>query len=89
MSKRQERLNLLYDDETKLSKSEIAEMWFVYRVAKQYGCMGDVCDRIASFAVAKQEFTQMDYKESVPSNRSPYWIETIEVPRGFAEREVY
>jgi hypothetical protein len=89
MSKREKRLGLLYEDDIKYSKSEIAEMWFHYRVAKQYACMGDVCERIASFALTEQEFTQMDYKESVPSNRSPYWIETIEVPRGFAEREIY
>lgn len=89
MSKQSKRLSLLYEEEVRFSKEEIAEMWLTYRLAKQYACMGDVCDRIASFAVDKQEFTEMDYKESVPANRSPYWIETIEVPKGFAEREIY
>lgn len=89
MSKQSKRLSLLYEEEHKPTKKEIAEMWFTYRLAKQYACMGDLCDRIASFAVTEQEFTQMDYKESVPANRSPYWIETIEVPKGFAEREIY
>ena len=89
--KKSKRLSLLFDDGGDYTEEDIKELWEVYRYGKLFACFGEICEWIAAYSMTSNDecFSNIEYKEEAPRAGSPYWLETIDPPSGWREKELY
>lgn len=71
------------------TKEEIAILWMAYRIGKQYACMGDICEKIAAHNMTGRDEVIVEIKEDEARQGAGVWLESVDIPRGWAERELY